>query len=291
MSTETQPITSADAWSHWEEHCAVDLCPTSSADVLRKFGQWRFMTYLNRYASRTGHRGESFATPDIRGAWHRLETHAQVSATRAGKRYKAWLFERAKNETGAQWVSAMEAGASLLIRDVVREYLRREHKPHFMESLHRPLETGASVSASSYTLEELLPDTTDPLGPVMDRETDALAEQEAASFLTTMSRRESIVLWARGAGFPLADPDLLAWADCGKTAMHTSHSRCVARLCQSLKQAYPDETPAAWVLLARKTLATMQSALFLTLNAEKGGARFFEMKGIGMDEGARWHES
>lgn len=94
---------------------------------------------------------------DAEDGWHRFETHLLLKNTRGGKRYKDWLFARAEHVEWHPW-DAIQGGATLLLRDVVREYLRREHAPDRVTSLHRPV---GMVGDSNVTLEELLPGAID----------------------------------------------------------------------------------------------------------------------------------
>lgn len=276
MQNQSDHSTTVEAWKVWRKTCAVGLCPPSAADLLRGFGSQRFFHYLNHYGSRTGRRAPIRQVPETQNAWHLLETHARVGATREGKRYKDWLFMRAEIES-VEWIRAVEAGATLLIRDVVREYLRREHAPAFMESLQRPLGSG---KCPAYTLEELLPDTVEPLGAVEEREWEDFGRRLAEPFFSTMSSRERIALWARDRQLALTDPALCQWAGCRKSVLHQTYGECIQRLCAAVKEAYPSETPAIWVQLARKTLDQLNRIIFLNISSEKGAARFFKKKGI-----------
>ena len=295
MDNGNKHLTTEQAWRTWRAACAVDLCPPSDAVVLRAFGAQRFRFYLDRYASRTGHRpreGQTLRVSEDKDAWHFLETHAQAGATREGKRYKDWLFARAEQgtdtETGTDtWLRAVESGASLLMRDAVREYLRREHAAAFMESLQRPASRGDDTA---YTLEELIPDQVDPLGIVEAREWNELGRATAESYLATMTARERIALWARANSIALSDPDLTRWAACGKSALHDAYTQCVKRLCAEIKRSYAAESPAIWVQLARVTLERLNGLLFQKIMAEKGAARFFKKKGIRPNAGPSEHE-
>ncbi len=289
MDNGMNHLTTEEAWRAWRTACAVDLCPPADGTVLRDFGAQRFRFYLDRYASRTGHRareGQTLRVPEDKDAWHFLETHAQVGTTREGKRYKDWLFARAETGTDT-WLRVVESGASLLMRDAVREYLRREHTAAFMESLQRPAGRGDDTA---YTLEELIPDQVELLGDVEAREWNELGRATAETFLTTMTARERIAVWARANSIALSDPDLTRWAACGKSALHDAYTQCVERMCAEIKRSYPAESPAIWVQLARVTLERLNGLLFQKIMAEKGAARFFKKKGSRPDAGPSEHE-
>lgn len=282
MTKGSDHLTTAEAWRVWKKACAADLCPAPEALALRQFGIHRFNHYLNRYAARLGRQGQVPRVAESGDAWHLLETYAQVGATREGKRYKDWLFARAPDQPHA-WLNAVEAGATLLMRGAVREYLRREHAAAFMESMHRPLD--GTAADSSFTLEELLPDTAEPLHTIAEKEWHMLAQQQAERWYLSLYARERIVLWAREQGYSLADPDLVKWAGCRKSVLHSTYTNCIHRLCHEIKGEFPDETPAIWLMLTRKALEALKQIISLKIMSEKGAARFFKKKGIGVESG------
>lgn len=267
-----KPSTTEHDWRTWEQVCAVEACPEDIARSLEKFGRHRFMHYLQRYASRSGHRarfGDAFMRQDEQHAWHLFETHAQVGRDRAGKSYKKWLFARAANDP-ARWTSVVESGASLLMRDAVRAYLRREHSAHFMESLQQQRGT----AETGYSLEDLLPDDQSVNQAVEERELSDLATQLARQLLPALDHAERIALWSRSAGLILSDPRVLAWAECGKSKLHRSYERAVERICKRIQKAYADEGTAFGLALARRTIARLADEIMLELSAEIEGLGF-----------------
>ncbi|MCF7838281.1 MAG: hypothetical protein K9N49_06590 [Candidatus Marinimicrobia bacterium] len=275
-------MTSRAAWQAWRAACAVDLCDAETAAMLRRFGAVRFARLLERYAGESGGLGRVSFAVDAREAWHLLETHTQVGRTRAGKRYKDWLFARARYQP-AEWLRLVEAGAELLLRDAVREYLRREHLTVFMESLHQPL---GDAAHAGYTLEDLLPSPGDPMDELAEREWREVARREAACFFPTLSAPERIGLWARLQGFNLTDPDVAQWAGVAKSMLSCTHRACVERLCRHLKRAYPDESPTIWRLLAQRTLEALEALIGAGLAKEKRVTRFMKKKQLVYPVGA-----
>lgn len=267
-----KPSTREQDWRTWEQVCAADACPKDVARSLENFGRHRFMHYLQRYASRSGHRariGDAFTRQDEAHAWHLFETHAQVGRDRAGKSYKKWLFARAADDS-ARWTAVVESGASLLMRDAVRAYLRREHSAHFMESLQRPRGT----DESGFSLEELLPDDQSVAQLIEERELSDLATQMAHQLLPELDRTERIALWSRSAGLILSDPRVLAWAECGKSKLHRSYERAVERICKHIKKTYAAEGAAFGLALARRTIARLADEKMLEIAAEIQGLGF-----------------
>jgi hypothetical protein len=272
MGVNSGHLTTVEAWRVWRRTCAADLCPAAEAAQLREFGRLRFDRHLQRYAFRTGHQGPALRVAETANAWHWFETHAQVSATRAGKRYKDWLFLRAEQHPG-DWLSLVESGATLMLRDVVREYLRREHAAGFMQSLHRTLH---ARDQSGYTLEELLPDPQEPLATLLDRELADAAATLAADFFPSLDAREQIALWVRSRGFSLGDPDVQRWASCGRSVLHDVHARCLARLGAAVKRAHPDEDSACWLQLACRVVEELNRLIACHFSSDKSATRFFQ---------------
>ncbi len=264
--------TSEQDWRTWEQVCAIDVCPEPVAHALHGFGRRRFLHYLQRYASRCGHRvriGDAFTRQDEQHAWHLFETHAQVGRDRAGKAYKKWLFARAAADP-ARWVAVVESGASLLMRDAVRSYLRREHSAAFMESLQQQRGSGET----GFTLEELLPDAQAPHEVLEERELTYLAERLAGELLPELDRTDRIALWCRSAGIILSDPRVLSWAECGKSKLHRAYERSVERICHRIRKTYAEEGDAFGLALARRTIAKLSDEKMLELSAEIEGLGF-----------------
>lgn len=278
--TELGHITTVEAWQAWKQACAAALCSEEHAAELRRFGQSRFAGYLERYGARVGLRGQAGRLPTATDAWHLFETHAQVTTHREGKRYKEWLFVRAE-QCPRPWLDTIESSVTLMIRDVVREYLRREHTPRFMESLHRSIP--ASDGNGGLPLEELLPDSDEPLEELMQKEIHEAARMAAQRFFPSMDQRERIALWARSRGFALTDPDVQHWAGCGRSVLHSTHSACVARLCEGIRKSHPDESSASWLLMAKKAIEELIELIFLKIFSDKRTTRFFEKKGIPLE--------
>jgi len=261
-------ITTTGAWRSWKKYCAVDLCENSMGEELRNFGRFAFQSQLKKYASSIGHDSSPLNPVETGDAWHLLETHARVASNRAGKRYKDWLFQRAPE--GVEWLNAVEAGAVLLMRDVVREQLRREYAPSFMTSMNRP------VCDSGHTLEDLIPDNAQ-----FSRESDREKREEEAGTLAAeihprLDSRERIAIWARNNGFSLNDERVLKWTKCSRSALYEIHRKAVESICDEIKKYCPDESPSEQLCLARTVLEELGEIISLKINQENRATRFFK---------------
>lgn len=243
---ENRKNTTPEAWREWKKRCAAGLCGAETAAQLRRFGSVRFATYVKKYAAGVGRFDDNIRPAEIADGWHLFETHARTAGNRAGKRYKDWLFERV-NGGGVDFVAAIEAGVTLMMRDVVREHLRSEHAPAFMTSLQKPVGSG---DGSTCTLEDLLPDHLDPATEAAEREWCALAARHTADFMASLDERQATALWGRARGVSFSDAGLRQRAGCSADVLHKTYQRLMHQLGDVLKAAYPGESPSALTHLA-----------------------------------------
>ena len=218
-------MTDANDWRAWKKTCAIDLCLPEVAASLRRFGAMRFAGYVKR---------AGFSAVDAGNSWHLLETSCQVNRTRAGKRYKDWLFARA-DVSGGDWVSAVESGASLLMRSAAREFLRREQSPRFMTSLEQPIAHGACC------LADLLPDSIVGRSDVEEAELDSLAGCFAAEYSVSLKRGELALLWARTHGISFADPQVGKLTRHGKSVLYEQFKHVLESLSRRIEAKLPGE--------------------------------------------------
>lgn len=239
------PLSTPEVWRTWKQVCAADLCDSETAAVLRRFGQVRFATYVRR---------AGLQVPEARDAWHLFESTCQVTKTRAGKRYKDWLFARAEI-LDITWLEAMESGASLLMRCVVREYLRREHSPTFMQSIQKPMGDGV------VTLEELLPDPVDAQGGIDEVELTAMAQHLAGQMFPSLDKTERALIWAKLHSIPFSDPRIMNKTRLRKSVLHERFDLLIKRLTEIIRRTYPNETHSVTTSLLIYSLSALGKML------------------------------
>jgi len=239
------PLSTPEVWRAWKQACAADLCDAETAAVLRRFGQVRFGGYIRR----AGHQ-----VPEARDAWHLFESTCQVTKTRAGKRYKDWLFARA-DMLDITWLEAIESGASLLMRYVVREFLRREHSPSFMQSIQK------TVGDGSVTLEELLPDSIETLGGIDETEMTTMAQHLAGQVFPTLDKTERALIWAKLHSVPFSDPRIMNKTRLGKSVLHDRFDLLIRRLTEIIRRTYPNETHSVTTSLIIYSLTALGKML------------------------------
>lgn len=249
-------------WVMWKDKCALAKCPPAMQSVLMSFVHIRFCRYVTQYAVALG--GASQPTP--RDAWHWFETYLQLHSTRAGKSYKEWLFARGAEGlvTAAEDV---ESGVSLLLRDVVREYLRHEYSPKRVLSLDAGV--SADCKQAGLSLKDLLPDDFDTTKEVEYREAMRIAASLADSVFDVLSRRERIVLVGRALGISFASAGILKFTGCCKSVLAAAHRAALARIASHVSAAYPDETDATKAALTVEVFNTVKSRTVSWAMAEK----------------------
>lgn len=255
------------SWRAWKKMCAAGLCDAESEADLRKFGAARCFLYMRRYGSQAG----GAEHQNAEHGWHLLETHAAAATDRRGKRYKDWLFTRA--DMSSDWLSAVESGASLLMRDAVRENLRRECSPAWMTSIQQPLPGGDS---SPLTLEDLLPDSANPSDEAAEREWNELARALAVETLPHLTECERMVIWARGEGLTLNDPGLSARTGASASILYKTHRAAVENICSELKNRYHDTSAACLVHLAGLILQELHRLISKEKSLQKTDSGFFK---------------
>jgi hypothetical protein len=272
--SENVQTTTPDTWRAWKKHCAAERCGEAEAAMLRRFGSARFSYYVQRYADRVGHRGGALRVAEAADGWNLLESHVQISKTRPGKRYKDWLFARAKRGGPDHFLALMESGATLLMRTVVRIYLRKEHHARFMASLQAP--RGGTDGEGTYTLEDLIPDASaHPADEVSEREWRELAIRHATDFFETMEFREVVTLWARGRGINLCDRRLLNWAGYSESALYKEYRKFLEKMGSVIKKFYPEESPEALVRMGVMIHEELGAMCEKKISVQKGVPRCF----------------
>lgn len=243
---------SLGSWLEWKERCAAGLCSPEVQSELCGFAAVHFARYVRRYVYRTNVRPEGVCVPE-KDAWHLFEAHLAVRSGRRGKRYKDWLFDRTGGCRPGS-VDTVAGGAALLMRDVVREHLRREYQPAGVVSLQAPL--GRSLGPQ-LTLEDLLPGEIDPADEVARREFEQLAESHAGDWMAGMDRRERVAWLAKGAGLSLAHPAVEKAAGCRKSVLNDVYHNLIRRVVRQMEEDYADDDPGAVRVLTLMTLAEL----------------------------------
>lgn len=261
-------------WISWKEKCALGLCSAQTRNVLHGFARARFHHFAAIYAGATNAPDAGALTPEPAEAWHWFETYLRLRNTREGKCYKQWLFARARLQ-GAPTLDAVQGGATLLMRDVVRERLRREYSSRWMLPLDAPVGTADGDEAP--TLHELLAGEGDPAGAVEERELESLADKEAEGAFAGLERRERIALLARELGLSLAHPAVTRAARCGRSVLNTAYHHALVSLAGHVRARYPREHASALGRMTCLVYDAVKERVLLWGKSEKACTQFFSV--------------
>ncbi len=227
-------------WIEWKERCAVALCSEETQAALLAFGGMRFRTLAQRCLPMINVRDiRDVMLPD-NDAWHLLETHMTLPQSSNGKAYKQWLFARTAGSADAPF-DIVQGGATLLMRSVVREHLRKEHSPSGHISAHHTPSPDEEVTTTG---EEWLPGDVDTRDAVALRELTDIASCESSRRFDGLPSRVRLALAAKHLRVPLSSPVLLALAQCGKSVMSAAFRSFASALLEELATTYHGEDRA-----------------------------------------------
>ena len=221
-------------WQLWRDVCALARCTDEARHDLQGFACNRFTRYLQK--SRP-----SAAAPSAADAWHAFESYLALGHNRTAKAWKQWLFARGGKKPTRDCV---QGGATLVMRDVVREHLRREHAPVWMTSLDAPVEgQRAPYISPTNSVADLLPDPVDPLIAVDANEQMQLADHLYPMVTQQLPFRDRIALTVHQAGKALYHTSVLTAAGCSKSSICNALHHGMQKLAVLTNNALPKECP------------------------------------------------
>ena len=262
-----------DTWREWEEKCALALCSEDTQRLLPRFVHVKFSHFVEACVRTTNVESASGLIPSVGESWHRFETHFQLHGLPGGKTYKDWLFTRTE-EMGCVTQKSVERGASLLLRDVVREYLRWEYSSRRMVSMGGSPD-GNAADGGSLSLEELLPGPLDTTREVEGRELEELARADSAAAVARLDWREKIALLVHEAGVSLAHPEALKAAGCGRNALNIAFHNALTGIAAYAREQHPREDSAVHASLACSMYRQVRQIIFSWGKSENGCAQLF----------------
>jgi len=253
-----------EAWIEWKKQCTLDLCTDASRRMLHSFARSRFERFLRSYSSEADMSAHS-------NPWHLFETHVTIKNTRQGKRYKDWLFARVETSSDSP-LDVVQGGASLIMRDVARDFIRKECAARNVTSLSNPI---ANSDGSPLTLLDVLCYESDPLSEICRREYEELASRHARDVLKDMSDRERIVVVAKRIGLSLAHSSVEELAGCKKSVLNTAYHDLLVRIAATIQAHYQDEDQECILALSLMTVQQVSKQLFDWAKSENSFAQLF----------------
>jgi hypothetical protein len=226
-----------------------------------------YVHWARKYAARTNSSAADVTPAGESDVAHLLETHLCIAGARRGKRYKDWLLDHADaGECG------IGNGVSVLIREVVKERLRREFSHRSM----LPIE-GHELPTRDDRLDpvELLTAPATPSEAVIRRELENTARAVAVDYLDMLSHGERIVLLCRELSVPVDHPAVHAATGVRKSQVSHCYHRTVRRLAAWLRDQYPEDDSHVLLFLCRLALMELGRMIIMWGRAEKRCARLF----------------
>lgn len=261
-------------WQAWHRTCVLSACELPAREALQRFAfkHWRY--YAKRCAGMIEGGKTPLAMPSAEVAWHDFETGLRLRRSRRGKTYKQWLFARVPSDAGeAQRLAAIEGGASLIMRDVVRERFRREMSRRGTFSLNAPV---PGASGESLTVQDLLPSPASTRDDVYQRDLAVLGAATAKALCRdSLSRRAKIALLAREWGVSSAHPAVLRAAACGKSVMYTAYHDALKTIAGTVNQRFRRDDRETRACLAVATLQALIPELQTWAKSENLMTDFF----------------
>jgi len=172
---------------------------------------------------------------------------------------------------------AVNGGAALLLKDVVREFLRNEYLPDYIISMNTPVhENGREI-----TIEDLLPGTIDPSDEMVAREFEQFAKDHAYTFFRKMNQKEKVAFLARDLGVPMSHPVIMKLTGRHKTVLNQLLQDAVQKIAETLKIQYADEAQDSVRLL---TVLTIQEVNQCAQNWGKSNKKYAQLISMGINQ-------
>jgi hypothetical protein len=246
-------------WQEWGELCDSALCSESSRAELYKFARINWNAWLDKESGG----GDVPEESEVVGTepWQRFESHCAVKQTAAGKSYKSWLFERVSILPNGTPADKVRSGASVIMRTVVREFLRKEGRFRLRRfSQPEPSLSDTPPNASEgLTYEDLLSDTVAPGQEVELRDLQRIATTEARKVVDgSFNERQRIVFTAAALRIALSNPEVERLAGCKKSVLSDTLNKTLREIAATIHRDYAEDDLPERALLIR----FVQAAIF-----------------------------
>lgn len=245
-------MTTFDHWCEWKKRCALTDCGPEAQSALMAFGRERWAKYLSSEGGYGSPEQGELSTKDI---WHRFEAWCWTEHIVNGKAYKDWLFKRLATHHGTP-LQIVQSGATLLMRDVVREYLRHEGRSR-RPGQRKPepsLDESVPGTDGAVTYGDLLPGELETESLAVLGDYQRLGREGAQAAFGDLSELQRIVLAARGLGLPLSNPEVERIAGRKKSVLSDTVAKLEATIISQVDAKYRTDDEAGRRLLAAITL-------------------------------------
>nr|MDA3872938.1 hypothetical protein [Kiritimatiellia bacterium] len=189
-----------------------------------------------------------------------FEAYCAIHQRQDGKKYKEWLLTRGRRD-----LDTVQSGVMLLIRNVVREWLRDTRPETAPVSLQLTVGEGLS-------LEQLLPDE-DRFG--WGSELTEWVRQQVRMLPGALEEVEKVVLLLRARGQVFSAPEVKREFGFGKTTLHKYNRRLLERLAVDLRERFPELSPEQGAAAVLNVLDGAADNILSTFFAENSGSLAF----------------
>ena len=228
-------------WQEWGELCDSAKCTDNHKAALYEFARINWHLYLDDESGG----GEIPESSEVTGEqpWMKFESYCVVKHTTEGKSTKSWLFKRLSLPYGTP-ADKIRSGASLLMRSVVREFLRKEGRFRLRRFGRPEPSLDDILPNSSETLtygDVLLQDIPDPGQEAELRDLKKIAQEEAVEIVSGFSERQRIVVTAWALGIALSNPEVGKIAGCKKSVLSDELNKTFRSIEKKIHSDYADE--------------------------------------------------
>lgn len=266
--------TELENWVEWRKVCALCGCSADTRKRLRKYAYGKFAWYVQEYANLIEGTTPKAVARNAGDCWQRFETHMTIGTRAEGKTLKRWLFARvAGSKDPAEKV--ILGGAKVIMRDVVRSYIREEESNLRDVSLDRVI---VNQQGDKCTLAELLGnEATTPTDPC-SADLEAISERIAREAFQDLEVRQRVAILAKELKISLSHPLVEAATSCKKSMLSSVWRRGVRSLAERIQEEFVDESPHTCRLLAEMAMERIKKYIFSWARAEKCCAELLEYK-------------
>jgi len=237
-----------DLWKEWRRCCAFARLNDEERACLTHSVARRFCQAVRRYCDHQGLSSTAVQAPPPADCAHLFETHCQLHQRAEGKMYKHWLLERGTGD-----LDSVQSGVALLLRMVVREWLRRERKGLRDMPLDQPppgaAEPLVSLLAAPPAAEDLTP------------EVDHWIHRHLPAWIHQLHPLQRKVLLIRRSGRELYDPQALREHAVGKSSLYAHQRALFETLAHAVQTDFPGISPELGARVVLDILETLGTRL------------------------------
>lgn len=212
--------TTLENWVEWKEKCDLHRCSEETQSALLSYAISRFRDLVGLACAT--HSRPVINTGEISawGAWEMFDGYFIERGKNTGKCYKDHLFLKAGNASDVG-VGELERIAFWMLRDVIKDFVRRHYPRRDTTSLYEPIKK--SDPKSPLVIDFVESEGATPYEAADASDAMRVAPSYAREFFGHLEARERVLLVALGFDLPASCVEVLKAAGCQKSTL------CAAR--------------------------------------------------------------